>query len=530
MIKISDIRLPLDGGRETLLKSAAKRLGVPARDIVSLRLVRRSVDARKKDQVHFNCAVEAALKGGAAQEAAVLQKRPAKAAQAKKTAYLMPPVNRKPSLRPVIAGAGPAGLFAALTLCEAGLRPILLERGADVDTRIRDVERMRSKGMLDERSNVQFGEGGAGTFSDGKLTTGISDPRCRRVLEAFVQAGAPEEILWQAKPHIGTDRLIEVVRNLRGSILAKGGEVRFLTRLTDIVIKEGRIAAVRLAGPGGEEELETEALILAVGHSARDTFQMLYERGAQMIQKPFSVGVRIEHPQRLIDRAQYGNFAGHPALGAADYKLSAHLTNGRGVYTFCMCPGGEVVAAASEPDGVVTNGMSRYARDGQNANSALLVGVDGRDFGSVHPLAGVEFQRKLERCAFFLGGENYRAPAQLVGDFLAGQASSRLGTVQPSYRPGVTLCDLTELFPEEIGESLKMGIRAFDRRLHGFALPDAVMTGVESRSSSPVRIVRDERCEASIHGIYPCGEGAGYAGGIMSAAVDGIRCAEAVFA
>lgn len=528
MIKISDLRLPLDGGTEQLRKAAAKRLKISERDVRSLRIVRKSVDARKKEQVHFNCTVEAELKGGTVQEEAVLSGKPAKVSAVKPAPYLLPARTRKSSLRPVIAGAGPAGLFAALVLCEAGVPPLVIERGADVDRRVQDVRRMREDGILRENSNVQFGEGGAGTFSDGKLTTGISDPRCRRVLEAFVEAGAPEEILYQAKPHIGTDLLIGVVKRLREKILEMGGEVRFETRLTDLVIRNGRLTAVRTESPGGEEELAADALILAVGHSARDTFRMLFDRGTQMIQKPFSVGVRVEHPQALIDRAQYGRFAGHPALGAADYKLSAHLLNGRGVYTFCMCPGGEVVAAASEEGGVVTNGMSRYARDGRNANSALLVGVDSRDFGSDHPLAGVDFQRKLERCAFQMGGGGYRAPAQLVGDFLAGRASSRLGDVEPSYRPGVTLCDLRELFPEQIGESLKMGILAFDRRLHGFAMPDAVMTGVESRSSSPVRMVRNDRCEASVGGVYPCGEGAGYAGGIMSAAVDGIRCAEAV--
>ena len=528
MIKVSEIRLPLDGETEELWKMAAKRLGVPKQDIISLRLARKSVDARKKDRIHFNCAVEVTLKGGTSQETAVLAKKPPKVSSVKRTPYVLPQRTRKSPLRPVVVGAGPAGLFASLILCEAGIPPLLIERGMDVDTRIKDVEQMKTEGVLKEQSNIQFGEGGAGTFSDGKLTTGISDPRCRHVLETFVQAGAPSEILFQAKPHIGTDLLIQVVKNLREKILSMGGEVRFGTRLTDIGIENEVLIAAEMEGINGKETVNVDALILAVGHSARDTFQMLYDRGAQMIQKPFSVGVRVEHPQELINRAQYGKFAGHPALGAADYKLSAHLMNGRGVYTFCMCPGGEVVAAASEAGGVVTNGMSRFARDGRNANSALLVGVDNRDFGSDHPLAGVQFQKALEQRAFHLGGGGYRAPAQLIGDFMAGRASSQLGDVQPSYRPGVTLCNLWELFPREIGQSLQMGILAFDRKLHGFALHDAVMTGVESRSSSPVRIVRDEQCEASVRGLYPCGEGAGYAGGIMSAAVDGIRCAEAV--
>jgi len=440
-----------------------------------------------------------------------------------------PALVRPPSVRPVVVGTGPAGLFAALTLARAGARPIVLERGAAVGERIRAVNAFERTGVLDPQSNIQFGEGGAGTFSDGKLTTNTKDPRCRSVLETLVGAGAPEEILWKAKPHIGTDRLTSAVRQLREEIESHGGEVRFKTRLADLLLDaDGRLRAVVTDGQRGREEFAAEALVLATGHSARDTFELLHARGATLLQKGFSIGVRVEHDQRMVDRAQYGSAAGHPALGAADYKLACHLPSGRGVYTFCMCPGGWVVAAASESGGVVTNGMSRYAREGANANAAYLVSVFPEDFGDAHPLAGVEFQRRWERAAFELGGRDFRAPAQLMGDFLRGEASTGPGSVAPTYARGVTFTDLAACLPQFVSASLREAAPIFDRRMRGFASADALLTGVETRSSSPVRVLRDDALQSNLRGVYPCGEGAGYAGGIMSAAVDGIRCAEAL--
>ena len=522
ILRISGMRLELNADENDLRLQVSRRLKAPVQALGAVRLARKSVDARRKDDVHFVCTAEAEC-------AKKITVRDSRITSAEPYRYRLPVRASLPE-RPVVVGFGPAGMFAALILAEAGQRPIVLERGPAVEERAERVERFWNTGVLDPEGNVQFGEGGAGTFSDGKLNTGTKDPRARKVLEEFAAAGAPEEILYLAKPHIGTDRLPETVRNIRKQILSLGGEIRFETRMERLLQKDGQIIGLEYVSRDGTRgEIGTKHVVLAVGHSARDTFSMLHGFGLPMEPKPFSVGARIEHPQKLIDVSQYGKFAGHPALGAADYKLSVHLQNGRGVYTFCMCPGGEVVPAASEPGRLVTNGMSRFARDGENANSALLVGVGPEDYGSDSPLAGMEFQRRLEENAFRLGGGNYRAPVQRVEDFLNRTSSVRLGDVRPTYRAGVTPCSLDDCLPAEITDSMREGIRRMDCQLHGFASPDAVLTAVETRSSSPVRLLRGEDFQSPLfRGLFPCGEGAGYAGGIVSAAVDGIRCAEQI--
>ena len=531
MIELRSISVPLSAETDELRRIAAKKLKIAASEIKAVRVLKRSVDARKKQAVCFVMTLGVKLKQSE-REAAVVQKLNTPNIQLfqMKPAAVPVVLERAPVHPPVICGAGPAGLFAALYLAQAGARPILLERGSAVEQRLEAIDRFCLTAQLDPESNVQFGEGGAGTFSDGKLNTNIHDPRCTQVLRTFVDAGAPEEILWQAKPHIGTDLLPGVVRNIRKQIIALGGDVRFDTRMTDILLREGGVCAVRTRCGEAEEEIVTDNLILATGHSARDVFQLLYDRGADLMQKPFSIGVRIEHKREWIDKAQYGSFAGHPALGAADYKLSCHLPNGRSAYTFCMCPGGEVVAAASEEGGVVVNGMSRFARNARNSNAAFLANVEPADFGSAHPLAGVAFQRTWEQAAYRLGGGAYQAPAQLLGDFLQGVPSSGCGDVEPSYPRGVRYGNLADCLPDFAVQTLREAAPVFDRKLRGFALSSAVLTGVETRSSSPVRIVRDEQLQSNLRGLYPCGEGAGYAGGIMSAAVDGLRVGEAVLA
>ena len=535
MLRLTELKLPLDHDAEALPDAIVARLGIARQQLRAWRIFRRGYDARKKSAIHFVYSVDVEL-----------DDEPLVASRFPNDPHLRPTpdmryhyVAQAPTgfdNRPLVIGAGPCGLFATLILAQMGFRPILLERGKEVRERTRDTWELWRQGKLHPESNVQFGEGGAGTFSDGKLHSQIKDPgwRGRKVLEELVAADAPPEILFISKPHVGTFRLVRVVQNIRASILALGGEIRFQSRVTDLTIErdaagQGRVRGVVLADG---EHLAADHVVLAIGHSARDTYTQLLARGVHLEAKPFSIGVRIEHPQTLIDRARLGNAAGHPELGAADYKLVHHCRNGRSVYSFCMCPGGQVVAAASEAGGVVTNGMSQYSRAERNANAALVVDVSPEDFpgdARANPLAGIDFQRHWESAAFQAGGASYAAPAQTVGDFLAGRPSTQLGAVQPSYTPGIRLTDLSSCLPGYVVEALREAIPAFDRQIRGFAMADALMTGVETRTSAPVRITRgSDFASINTRGLYPGGEGAGYAGGILSAAVDGIRLAEAV--
>lgn len=526
MIRVNGIKADLDADMAALKEIVSMKTGLAPEYILKLRIAKRSVDARNKTNVHFVYSLDMDVDGDEDYISTILAWKDIELIKQIPEVEI-PKAVKAVKMRPVVAGTGPAGMLAGLALAEAGLKPILLERGKEVDERRRDVESFWATGSLKPDSNVQFGEGGAGTFSDGKLMTGVKkDQYMRKVLQEFVQAGAPEEILYLAKPHIGTDNLTSMVRNIRRKIISLGGEYRFGHKLAGLVTEKDALKAVKIQISGGEEyELPCERLILAVGHSARDTFEMLYASGVGIEQKPFSVGARIEHRQYMIDESQYGRFAGHPKLGAADYKLAVHFPNGRSAYTFCMCPGGQVIAAASEEGGVVTNGMSEFARKKANANSALLVGVTPEDFGSKHPLAGMYFQRKIEEAAFHVGGGNYYAPAQLAGDFLKNKESEDWGNVEPSYNPRVRFTNLAYVLPEYVVDTMRKAIVEMDKKLKGFASYDAVLTGPETRSSSPVRIVRDETLQSNIKGLYPCGEGAGYAGGISSAAIDGLKVA-----
>jgi uncharacterized protein len=528
MLRLTEIKLPLDHPESEIEAAILARLKIGADELVGYSIFRRGVDARKPAAIVLIYTLDVEVKD----QAAVLKR-----AQGDRRVLVTPDTSykfvtkapAKITRRPVVIGIGPCGLFAGLILAQMGFRPIILERGKDVRERTKDTWGLWRKSVLDPESNVQFGEGGAGTFSDGKLHSQIKDPRHygRKVLTEFVNAGAPPEILYVSKPHIGTFRLVAMVEHMRETIQGLGGEIRFQSKVADIDIEKvgGQVRGAVLADG---EYIATDHVVLAVGHSARDTFQMLYDRGVYVEAKPFSIGFRIEHPQSLIDRARFGNNAGHPLLGAADYKLAHHCRNGRSVYSFCMCPGGTIVAAASEPGGVVTNGMSQYSRNERNANAGIVVGITPEDYPG-HALAGIAFQRYWEERAFELGGGNYCAPVQLVGDFIAGRPSTALGSVLPSYTPGVRMTDLSSCAPDYAVGAIREALPAFDKQIKGFAMGDAVLTGVETRTSSPIRITRNKEYQSlNTRGLFPAGEGAGYAGGILSAAVDGIEVAQAV--
>ena len=536
MIRITELPLPMDPdarevGREVLRAAIVQRLGIDDTALLDFSVYKRSYDARRKSSlITFVYIIDAEV----SDEAQVLRRlADDRHVMAAPDTRYQPPARARDELRerPIVIGFGPGGLFAALILAQQGYRPIVLERGREVRQRTQDTWGLWRRNTLDPISNVQFGEGGAGLFSDGKLYSQIKDPRYlgRKVMQEFVRAGAPAEILYVSKPHIGTFRLTGVVSSMRREIISLGGEVRFESKVIDLLIENGRVEGVMLESG---EALHSRHVVLALGHSSRDTFRMLERRGVFMEAKPFAIGFRIEHPQSMIDKVRLGRFAGHPALGAADYKLVHHASNGRSVYSFCMCPGGTVVAATSEPERVVTNGMSQYSRNERNANAGIVVGIDPLQDYPGGVLAGIALQERLESKAYDLGGCNYCAPAQLVGDFLRGQASKALGDVEPSYKPGVQLCDLAEALPEYAITAIREALPAFGREIRGFDRPDAVLTGIESRTSSPLRITRDPQHLQSrnVRGLYPCGEGAGYAGGILSAAVDGIKVAEAVAA
>jgi hypothetical protein len=528
MLRINEVKLPLDHSEEELKQALLKRLAISASDLIRFSIFKRSYDARKRAAILLIYSLDAEVK----QEATVLKRL-----SSDRHIMLTPNIEYQYVAsapdgltdRPVVIGTGPCGLFAGLLLAQMGFKPIILERGKAVRERTKDTWGLWRKGELNPESNVQYGEGGAGTFSDGKLYSQIKDPKHlgHKVLQEFVKAGAPDEIMYVSKPHIGTFRLVSMVESMRANIIELGGEVRFSSKVEQLILNNGQVEGVELANG---EKIPSKHVVLAIGHSARDTFYKLFEQGVYMEAKPFSLGFRVEHPQTMIDSARFGASAGNPILGAADYKLVHHASNGRSVYSFCMCPGGTVVAAASEPGRVVTNGMSQYSRNERNANAAIVVGITPEIDFPGHPLAGIELQRKWESKAFEVGGSTYQAPAQKLGDFLAGKPSTEFGVVVPSYTPGVHLTDLSDCLPEYAITAIREAMPAFDKQIKGFGMADALFTGVETRTSSPVRIKRDNDSLQSINtkGLFPAGEGAGYAGGILSAGVDGIKIAEAV--
>lgn len=524
MIKIDGIRLKPSYDSTDLLKSAAKRLNIPIKNIKSYKILKKSLDARKKGDISYIISLAVEISGDCKADLSKVkncQIYTEKGYEIPKAVYI-------PRKKPVIAGMGSAGLFCALTLAYAGIKPIIIERGNPTEKRVKDVEEFFERRVLNTNSNIQFGEGGAGTFSDGKLTTGTKDKRQSFVIEELIKHGAPQDIAYLNKPHIGTDKLREIIPNIRQTLIDLGCEIKFNCALNDIIIKNNRVEQIIVISNGEAEIINTNHIISAIGHSARDTVEMYYRRGIPLIAKNFACGVRIEHLQAEIDMSQYGTVADFKNLPASDYKLAYHAPDGRTAYTFCVCPGGYVIGATSEENSTVVNGMSEYMRDGINCNGALLVNVTPADFESDNPLAGIEFQRKIERAAFIAGGENYNAPVQTVADFLKDSQTTHLGSVIPTHRPGYRFALLKDILPNFITRTLKAALPVFDNKIKGFAAPDAILTGVETRSSSPVRIVRDDTYQSDIKGFYPCGEGAGYAGGIMSAAVDGIKCAQAV--
>jgi uncharacterized protein len=539
MLRITELKLPLDHVEAALPAAIVARLLIKPSDLIRFTVFRRGYDSRKKADIQLVYTVDIELTPAVESSVFKRFKRDANIAATPDTSYVfvLPPDSGSIAVRsardhcykrPIVVGFGPCGIFAALILAQMGLNPIILERGKVVRERTKDTWNLWRKRELNPESNVQFGEGGAGTFSDGKLWSQVKDPKHygRKVLHEFVKAGAPDEILYVSKPHIGTFRLVKMVEHMRATITALGGEFRFEARVNDVHIEDAQMRGVTLASG---EHLESDHVVLAIGHSARDTFEMLFERGVYIEAKPFSLGFRIEHPQSIVDRARFGPSAGHPVLGAADYKLVHHASNGRSVYSFCMCPGGTVVAATSEAGRVVTNGMSQYSRNERNANAGIVCGITPQDYPG-HPLAGIAFQRQWESRAYELGGATYSAPGQLVGDFLAGVASKEFGNVLPSYKPGVHLTDLATSLPDYAIAAIRESIPEFEKQIKGFAMHDALLTGVETRTSSPIRIKRrdDNLQSMNVRGLFPAGEGAGYAGGIMSAGIDGIRVAEAV--
>lgn len=522
MLRVANIKIDIDDSIDLVKKKLCKNLKINENDIKNFSIYKESVDARKKDKISLVYTVDIEVKN----EKRILYYKNKDVKQIQTNEYHDIDMGEEKLVnQPIIVGAGPAGLFASLLLAQRGYNPILIERGADVDQRTQDIETFWKTGTLKDESNVQFGEGGAGTFSDGKLTTRMKDIRCRKVLKEFVNFGAPEDILYSHKPHVGTDILKNVVKNIRKEIIRLGGQVRFNCKLTNILIEDEQVKAIEV---NNHEIIECQHLILAIGHSSRDTFRMLKKNSVHMEQKSFAMGVRIEHLQSLINNSQYGKFSSHDKLGPADYRLTTQVSNDRSVYSFCMCPGGMVIASASSKGQLVTNGMSEHARNQDNANSGLLVNIRTEDFESEDVLAGVYFQEKYEKIAFELGGSNYYAPCQSVGNFLDSEKENIIGKVKPSYKPGVKMVDLRECLPKFVADALSEGLINLDKKLHGFADDDAIMTGIETRSSSPVRINRDMKTlnSLNIKNLIPCGEGAGYAGGIVTAGVDGIKCAE----